>query len=320
MPSLVMPVLGVPVRFDAQTPALADAVEAAFGAWRTLDRRPELVTTPPAGPPRIRLRLTGSQLRSRPPGPLAIRTRPGGWLRLSDPGRLSGGARLDRMRGRLRIAPGALHNPRSIQHALDTLTLFLLTRLDREPVHAAAIATGDGRGLVLAGPSGIGKSTLALAALRDGLRVLTDDAVYLQLHPRLRVWGMGRPLHVSPATAKRFPGITGRAAVPRPGGTPKLPVEPEPAGAARLDPGVIEHAGLCILERGDAGPVVAPISADEAVRALLSRLDPGFDQFRDSIPERLHALAAGGAWRVRLGPRPEESLPALRKLFREIPR
>lgn len=317
MPSLVPPVLGLPVRFDAATPALADSVEAAFGAWRALYRRPDLVTFPAGDPPRVELRVTESALRSRAPGPLAVRTRPEGWLRLSEPGRMAGGAGLDGMRARLRVAPAALDDPRSMRHALDTLTLFLLTRLDREPVHAAAIATADGAGLVLAGPSGVGKSTLALAALRAGLRVLTDDAVYVQLRPRLRVWGMGRPLHVPPAAAERFPGLAARPAVARPGGKRKVPVELEPGRTAAAPP-VVERAGLCVLEPDEAGPALARISPEEAVQSLTARLDPGFDVFRDTIPDRIRALAEGGAWRVGVGAEPERSLPLLREILEGV--
>lgn len=320
MTSIVLPVLGLPVRFDVATPALGDAVEAGFGSWRSMERRPELMTSLPGEPPSIELRMTSVAARWRAPGPLVIRPRPGGRLRLSEPGRIAGGARLDRMRGRLRIAPAALDQPRSIRHALDTLTLFLLTRLDREPLHAAAIAADDGRSLVLAGPSGIGKSTLALAALRAGLRVLTDDAVYLQLRPRLRVWAMGRPLHVPVRTAQRFAGLTGIAAVPRPGGKRKVPVELQPPGGGVLEPGVAERAGLCVLERGAARPDIEPIAAEEAVRAIVSRLDPGFDLFSATIPERLRALASGGAWRVRVGDHPETALPAILDLLGKVGR
>lgn len=310
--NLVLPVLGVPVRFETGEPGLAHAVDAAFGAWRGLESYPELVSDP-ARTPVIRLSLSpGVEQRSRA-GPLAVRTRAGGWLRLRGAG-LAGVARVDRMSGRLRVAPDASHDGRSVREALDTLTLFLVTRLDREPVHGAAIADGD-QGLVLAGPSGVGKSTLALAALRAGLRVLTDDAVYVQLRPRLRVWGMARPLHVPAGTAERFPDLAAGPAVVRPGGKRKVAVALESGGETFGEPPVLERTGLCVLEPGGQGPSVAPLPVEEAVRMLVSRLDPGFDAFRDTIPERVRALAAGGAWRVRVGAEPERALPALRELL-----
>lgn len=309
--NLILPVLGVPVQFAAAEPDLAGAVEAAYGAWHGLDENPELVSDRERTP-EIRLSLSPGVDRHRA-GSVAVRTRAGGWLRLRGAG-LAGVARVDRMMGRLTVGSTAPVDGPWVREALDTLTLFLVTRLDRQPVHAAAIADGN-RGLVLAGSSGVGKSTLALAALRAGLRVLTDDAVYVQLRPRLRVWGMGRPLHVPPGTAERFPDLARGPAVVRPGGKRKVAVALESGGEAVGEPPVLERTGLCVLEAGGQGPSVATLPVEEAVQTLLSRLDPGFDAFRETIPERIRALAGGGAWRVRVGAEPEGALPALRELL-----
>ncbi len=74
----------------------------------------------------------------------------------------------------------------------DTVLLFLLTRSGRTPLHAAGVMCGR-TAMLLAGPSGSGKSTLSLAAMARGLRILSDDTVYIQLQPRLRIWGFPRP-------------------------------------------------------------------------------------------------------------------------------
>ena len=64
------------------------------------------------------------------------------------------------------------------------------------PLHASAISV-DGRAVALAGPSGVGKSTLAAAFSRKNHAVLTDDicivdtsdgATVLPSTPRLRLW------------------------------------------------------------------------------------------------------------------------------------
>ena len=47
------------------------------------------------------------------------------------------------------------------------MTLLLVARQDRQPVHAAMVAGGSAA-LLLAGPTGVGKSTLAYAAHRAG--------------------------------------------------------------------------------------------------------------------------------------------------------
>ncbi len=50
---------------------------------------------------------------------------------------------------------------------------------DRVLLHAAAAAS-DGRGVVLTGPMGAGKSTLVAALVRDGFEYLTDEVVAIQ--------------------------------------------------------------------------------------------------------------------------------------------
>src|SRR5690606_33490800 len=65
---------------------------------------------------------------------------------------------------------------------LDALTWALLTRLDRAPLHASAIACDDAV-LLLHGPSGSGKSTLALAAHAAGMTTVADDIVFVQRRP-----------------------------------------------------------------------------------------------------------------------------------------
>ena len=62
------------------------------------------------------------------------------------------------------------------------------------PLHAASIVA-EGRAHVFAGPSGVGKSTLAAAAHRLGLTVLADDLSVISLNPEglPQVWpGVGR--------------------------------------------------------------------------------------------------------------------------------
>jgi hypothetical protein len=64
-------------------------------------------------------------------------------------------------------------------HSLTTIALMeLLERRGRYSLHAACLAR-DGRGLLLAGPTGSGKSTLTLALLRAGLEFVADDTVFL---------------------------------------------------------------------------------------------------------------------------------------------
>ena len=68
-------------------------------------------------------------------------------------------------------------------------------------LHAAALER-DGRAVVLAGPSGAGKTTLTLALVGRGWRVATEEIVLVEANAT--VHGLARPIH-----------LTGAALVPR---------------------------------------------------------------------------------------------------------
>jgi hypothetical protein len=182
---------------------------------------------------------------------------------------------------------------------LDPLLFFLLAQSDRTPVHAAGVMIGD-RAVALAGPSGSGKSTLALAAMEQGLAVLSDDTLYIQLRPQLRVWGVRRPLHVFPHDAPRF---TGAVRLRR--GKLKTVV---PLGSAASRPHA-DKAALVVLRRGEALDL-APLDCEEALSSL-GPLEPGFDLFAEESAEALNALAQGGAWRLTLTQDPGAAIDVL---------
>jgi hypothetical protein len=66
-------------------------------------------------------------------------------------------------------------------------------------LHAAALEI-DGRAFVFAGPSGAGKTTLTLALLERGHRLLTDEMVWIDRDGHVR--GLARALHVDAPIAR----------------------------------------------------------------------------------------------------------------------
>lgn len=50
---------------------------------------------------------------------------------------------------------------------------------DAPNLHASAVAFGPGRGVLILGPSGSGKSRLALALIGEGAQLVADDQVLL---------------------------------------------------------------------------------------------------------------------------------------------
>ncbi|HET8655249.1 MAG TPA: hypothetical protein VFL93_07020 [Longimicrobiaceae bacterium] len=289
---------GIRTRFEADDPALLAAALAPYRAWRHARPRE------PASPLRLRLLLGRGDAAAGAP---ELRVS-GAGLSLRAPG-VRGAADAHARTAWCVVTRDLLADPdRLAAEVVDPLVLFLLTRAGRVPLHAAGVVMGD-TAVVLAGPSGVGKSTLALAARRAGLRVLSDDAVHVQLDPRMRVWGLPRPIHLLPHTPLE-PHEGG--AVPRlRAGRWKLavPLEEDPP----CEP-VAERAVLFLLERGPIAHA-SQIGPDEALARILGALEPGFDHFREEIPVVVRALAAGGAWRLRLSPDPGEGLAALREVI-----
>lgn len=288
--------MGIPVLIEADDPALLQAALAAYAAWPAVsgDASPSL---------RLRLGLAPGVPGMADRGDeetLDVRV-VGARLEMGGRG-VRGGADAARGEGWCAVPPALAADPQRLAaDVLDTLLLFLLTRAGRVPLHASGVVVG-GTAAVLAGPSGSGKSTLALAALGAGLPVLSDDTVYVQLRPRLRVWGFPRPIHVFPedAPAGAGGGLRLRS------GRLKTAVPLPPAG-----PLVADRAALFLLQRGDRA-ALGPISVDEAVDGMTALLEPGFDHFREQLPAAVRALAAGGAWRLTLSARPAEALRLLR--------
>ena len=200
------------------------------------------------------------------------------------------------------VSPSVAADAHRAGDVLDTLVLFLVTRAGRVPLHASGFVAGE-TAFVLAGPSGTGKSTLALAAQRRGLHVLSDDTVYVQLSPVPRVWGFPRPIHVFPEQAPPADDSSLRLR----SGKLKAAV-PLASGPSRRS--FADRSILVLLERGSEVRIEA-VSVDQAVERMLDLLEPGFDHFRDQLPAAVRAVAMSGAYRLTLSADPEEAIAAL---------
>ena len=281
---------GIPTLVIADDPRLLATTRAAVADW--LDEAP-------IPEPEITLRLARDDSPADRVSP-AIRvegsrlTIEGGGIR-GEADAVTGTARC-RVPARLLDAPGELAD-----QVIDPLLLFVATRRGRIPVHAAGVVIGD-IVVVLAGASGSGKSTLALAAMARGLAVLSDDTLYVEHRPALRVWGFPRPIHVFPADAPPGEHETRWRA-----GKLKHAIA-APAGVRLGD-----RAALVVLARGDAVSLDA-ISPHLAI-ATLAQLEPGFDLLREASAAAAKALAAQGAWRLRLSRDPDAAIALLQNAF-----
>jgi hypothetical protein len=197
------------------------------------------------------------------------------------------------------------------EQVLEPLVLFMATRNGRTPIHASGFIVDD-FAVLLAGPSGAGKSCLAHAADKAGYAVLSDDTVYVEQDPRLRVWGMPGAAHLLPddTAGVAFAGQRLRA-----GRLKNVVPLRSASGNAPVSSG---RAALCVLARGTE-PALRRIGAHDAL-ARLEPLDSGFDLIRERVRDACAALAAKGAWELTLSQDPAaairllaESAPLLRQ-------
>jgi hypothetical protein len=280
--------LGVPTAFIADDPILLAAAGAAYADWK--------METPARPVLELSLTLAGASVTDVS---LGIRVE-GSRLTLAGEG-FSGWADAVTGRAACTVAERLVGERTALAFATDTLLLFLLARSGRTPVHAAGVVL-DGLALALAGPSGSGKSTLALAAMKRGLDVLSDDTIYVQHAPHLRVWGFPRPIHVF-----REDAPAGTHPMRDQGGKRKAAI---PLAARAL---FADRAALVLLERGERA-ALTPIDGDTAI-AGLGRLEPGFDLLADQSAAAMRLLAEGGAWRLTLERDPHAAIDLLCREF-----
>lgn len=309
----VIPVLGIPVHFASNAAEVVSVAEEAFGAWRVLEGAPHLVA---ASSVEITIMVQ--------PGDEGDVEHVGFYHRVLSDRRVLYGSRgsiayADSQRREAvgYVTPQLVADRQHFRYALlESLTMATLTPLDRQPLHAAAIMRDDAA-VLLAGESGIGKSTLAYAAARAGMRVLADDTVHLQAHPGLRIWGLPGYLHLPLDARHRFPELGELTPTLLASGKTKLSVDLRLLDALPTVP-VVERAALCLVSRAPGEPQLVRVEPGEAADQLLRGLEQGFDLFADTIQEPLRLLTAEGAWRLSLPQDPVEAVSWLERLLDQL--
>jgi hypothetical protein len=136
-----------------------------------------------------------------------------------------------------------------------TVGAFVLAQQGRFALHASVVEI-DGRTVAIAGRRGAGKSTTALALLRAGHRLVTDDVVPLDFDGSAAVHRpAGRPINIDPATAGRL-GVSLAGGLPVAGDSGKLAL-PNPAA----DPVTLEAVVVLRTTPHPAPVSIRPLSA-----------------------------------------------------------
>jgi hypothetical protein len=116
------------------------------------------------------------------------------------------------------------------------------------PLHAAAV-TVDGSVVLLAGPGGVGRSTLLLGALSTGERACSDN---LCVSDGTTIFGVVEPVRIEGAGGRHMPHGRGECALP-----------------ARVDK--LQADQVVVLRRAASGPAdIDVISSDRAAEVLVA--------------------------------------------------
>ena len=129
---------------------------------------------------------------------------------------------LERDRTKITISRAALSHRLYAEYFLLGSPVVLIATRRATPIHAACVEW-NGRGILLCGDSGMGKSTLSYACARAGWTYISDDATYLlQGREDRMVTGDCHRVRFRPTAAELFPEIRGREITPRASGKPSI--------------------------------------------------------------------------------------------------
>jgi hypothetical protein len=100
----------------------------------------------------------------------------------------------------------------------------MISSLRAFPVHGACVRAG-GKGVLLCGDSGEGKSTLAYAGARAGWTYVSDDATYIRMDSADPLaTGNCTQIRFRPSGVALFPELAGKPVTPRAAGKPSIEV------------------------------------------------------------------------------------------------
>jgi hypothetical protein len=172
-------------------------------------------------------------------------------------------------------------------------------------LHASCVAK-DQRGLLLVGPSRSGKSTLAMALIEAGFRLLSDDRTFCSLkHDKLLAFGMPRPLKLRREAATWFEGFRDREPVDVQDGELVFHCEPNLRFGHECFP-ECEPRLLVFLDRQQSsGFCMTRMNRSEARSRIEQDLLAEAPEAVQKQTETIDELLALPCWRLKYGGRPQ---------------
>jgi hypothetical protein len=311
--------LGASVRFESNSRDLIRLVDAAYAK---LPRPRESIA---AAPLKIRLWLTATQ--SRPDDwrvqPPSLQLLPGAGLLAACSAASNCVVWSPETRSALVvISPHMLAHPYHARYEMIEFAVFTLASRVQKliPLHAACVGL-RGRGIVLMGASGAGKSTVALHSVLSGFEFLSEDSVFISPATMLG-HGIANFLHIRAAALRGLQHgavaaqIRASPVIRRRSGVKKFEVDlrREPF---RLAGSPLPIVGVVFLSprRGGARSLLRPLSRSE-LRARLTQ-HQAYAARQPEWHDFMRRAAHLDAFELRRGEHPRQAVAALRTLVTE---
>ena len=215
------------------------------------------------------------------------------------------------------VSAAALHDPEFIRYNLIETAAQAMSSYGRGyvAIHAAAVVK-DNQAFLLTGPSGVGKSTLAYACVRQGFQALAEDVVQVKIRPDdLQFRGVPWKTHLLPDAVRFFPELSNIAPQQQSNGEWKLEVNLE-----TYFPGsTIAHvpsARLIFLQRAQPGeaPRLERLTPEQT-RERFEVVWAWETGWREEYDHQLRRLIEPGAFQLFIGPSPDETAHLLAQIF-----
>ena len=218
------------------------------------------------------------------------------------------------------VSPDMLAHPYHVRYEFIEFAVFTLAARVQGlvPLHAACVGH-RGRGLVLMGGSGAGKSTISMLWALQGLDFLAEDSVFVA-PATMAATGVANFLHVRPdslrfvTSAAQARALRRSPSIRRRSGVQKLEIDLRQTGW-RLARAPLDIAAIVFLTSEPAGRhrLLAPLSKAQLSRRTLH--EQPYAAGRAEWPLFRGKLAAVPAFELRRGGHPLESVDALRALL-----
>lgn len=268
---------GFPVHIRSNDITLIRAAELSWGSFKQRYRETPL---------EIRFVVSDFPSRRRPPIPV-FRAQANLLVLVAD-GHNFGCCDLLSGLGFASVTKTAVSNRDYIRyHFLDAIVYTLLDARHLVAIHAACVEK-DGKGVLLAGDSGAGKSSLAYACARRNWTYISDDATSLLRHkPGRTVVGNPQGFRFRPATATLFPELRGPTKTRN--GKPTIEIRTEDLPGIRTANESTANFIIFLnrLDNDVEAPSVTPVLSNELLRRLSQNPWPAELSIQD---ERARAL------------------------------